>query len=321
MRLLTKRLAVVVKQLAETQTRIDAFLAELGGADPATTGSEDPQPGQAKGQLDATILRSIPGVGRYVLATLLAEADDPLRRRDFHALRCLSGAAPVTKQSGRVRIVTRRLAVHDRLRDALGYWASGAVQKDPACKARYQALRDRGHGDHRALRSVADRLLFVDGHDAARRHGVRPAARPRMNGPRCTHRRARERSDRRAMRNARTSRKGGTWSNSATRQPANPSKHRRQRPTDHPSQNARNSTCRTVNSPYGLLCLRPLRPRPLEGCGRALDWLEQCPRILRPHHGLTQCWQRRAAVRQHLSRGMPARPPGHRGRPSSPRAF
>ena len=161
MRLLTKRLAVVVKQLAEAQTRIDAFLAELGGADPATTGSEDPQPGQAKGQRDATILRSIPGVGRYVLATLLAEADDPLRRRDYHALRCLSGAAPVTKQSGRVRIVTRRLAVHDRLRDALGYWASGAVQKDPASKARYQALRARGHGHHRALRSVADRLLFV----------------------------------------------------------------------------------------------------------------------------------------------------------------
>ena len=161
MRLLTKRLAVVVKQLAETQTRIDAFLEELGGADPATTGSEDPQPGQAKGQRDATILRSIPGVGRYVLATLLAEADDPLRRRDYHALRCLSGAAPVTKQSGRVRTVTRRLAVHDRLRDALGYWASGAVQKDPASKARYQALRARGHGHHRALRSVADRLLFV----------------------------------------------------------------------------------------------------------------------------------------------------------------
>ncbi len=80
MRLLTKRLAVVVKQLAETQTRIDAFLAELGGADPATTGSEDPQPaGEGAARRDHP--GSIPGVGRYVLATLLAEADDPLRRR------------------------------------------------------------------------------------------------------------------------------------------------------------------------------------------------------------------------------------------------
>ena len=63
-------------------------------------------------------------------------------------------SAPVTKQSGRVRTVTRRLAVHDRLRDALCYWASGAVQKDPASKARYQALRARGHGHHRALRNA-----------------------------------------------------------------------------------------------------------------------------------------------------------------------
>ncbi|WP_373562082.1 transposase, partial [Sphingobium sp. IP1] len=41
-----------------------------------------------------TILRSLPGVGRIVLATLLAEASDALQRRDYHALRCLSGVAP-----------------------------------------------------------------------------------------------------------------------------------------------------------------------------------------------------------------------------------
>ena len=48
-----------------------------------------------------------------------------------------------------------------RLRDALYHWARVAVQHDPASKAKYAALRARGHGHARGLRSVADRLLAV----------------------------------------------------------------------------------------------------------------------------------------------------------------
>ena len=160
-RLLVERLQVVNKQIAEAEGRLDAFLDQLGNAGPAPAGDGDPQPGQAPEQRDATILRSMPGVGRVVLATLLAEADDALRRRDYHALRCQSGIAPVTRQSGRSTQVTRRLAAHGRLRVAVCHLARVASQHDPVCKARYQALRARGHGHHRALRSVADRLLKV----------------------------------------------------------------------------------------------------------------------------------------------------------------
>ena len=35
------------------------------------------------------------------------------------------------------------------------------MQNDPVSEAKYRALRDRGHGHHRALRTVADRLLYV----------------------------------------------------------------------------------------------------------------------------------------------------------------
>jgi len=160
-RLLVERLQVVNKQIADAEGRLDAFLDQLGNAGPAPGGDGDPQPGQAPEQRDATILRSMPGVGRVVLATLLAEADDALRRRDYHALRCQSGIAPVTRQSGRSTLVTRRLAAHGRLRVAVCHLARVAAQHDPVCKARYQALRARGHGHHRALRSVADRLLKV----------------------------------------------------------------------------------------------------------------------------------------------------------------
>ena len=110
---------------------------------------------------DAAILLSLPGIGTVVLATLLAEASDALRRRDYHALRCLCGVAPVTRRSGKSLIVVRRLAAHDRLRDAAYHWARVAAQRDPASRAKYRALRARGHGHARILRSVADRLLNV----------------------------------------------------------------------------------------------------------------------------------------------------------------
>ncbi|MEK4031860.1 IS110 family transposase [Methylocystis sp. IM3] len=108
-----------------------------------------------------TILRSLPGVGRIVLATLFAEAQDALQCRDYHALRCLWGVAPITKRSGKSKIVLMHQAAHVRLRNAVYHWARTAVQHDPRSRAKYAALRARGHGHGRALRSVADRLLAV----------------------------------------------------------------------------------------------------------------------------------------------------------------
>ena len=92
---------------------------------------------------------------------LLAEAFDVLQRRDYAALRSLTGVAPVTKRSGRSCVVVRRQACHQRLANATYHWARVAVQHDPTSRAKYQALRSRGHSHGRALRSVADRLLNV----------------------------------------------------------------------------------------------------------------------------------------------------------------
>lgn len=153
-RLAIARLQLVNRQLKQAHAEIDRLLARL--AEP-----EENAPGQSTEQRDVTILASLPGVGRIVCATLLAEAGDALQRRDYHALRCLSGVAPVTKQSGKRSIVQRRLACHPRLRNAAYHWARTAVQNDPTSRAKYAALRHRGHSHARALRSVADRLLAV----------------------------------------------------------------------------------------------------------------------------------------------------------------
>lgn len=156
---LIRRLAVVNHELRATRTKLDRMIERL--AAPESNEAEGGEPGQQPEQRDVAILASSPGAGRITIATLLAEAWDALQRRDYHALRCLCGVAPVTRQSGKTKIVVRRLAVSHRLQNAAYHWALGAIQHDPKSRAKYTVLRQRGHGHARALRSVADRLLAV----------------------------------------------------------------------------------------------------------------------------------------------------------------
>jgi len=151
--LLVPRIRLLNRQIKDAHSRIDGLTARLMPA-------QEAEPGQKK-QHDAEILASLPGVGRTVLATLLAEASDALQRRDYAALRSLAGVAPVTKRSGKSCIVVRRQACHDRLANAVYHWARVAIQHDPRSRAKYAELRSRGHSHGRALRSVADRLLNV----------------------------------------------------------------------------------------------------------------------------------------------------------------
>ncbi len=150
---LVARIQLINRQLAQAHHQLDTLTAKLGAA-------EETEPGQIK-QRDADILASLPGIGRIVLATLLAEATDALQRRDYSALRSLTGVAPVTRRSGKSCFVVRRHACHRRLANAVYHWARIATQHDRTSRTKYAALRSRGHSHGRALRSVADRLLNV----------------------------------------------------------------------------------------------------------------------------------------------------------------
>lgn len=151
---LIARIGLINRQLKATHRRLDALCAELAA-------DADSPPGQRFEQRDLEILRSLPGVGRIVQATLLAEAPELLRRRDYDALRTFCGVAPVTRRSGKSCIVVRRLACNKRLSKAAYHWARTASQHDPLSRQRYGQLRQRGHSHGRALRSLADRLLLV----------------------------------------------------------------------------------------------------------------------------------------------------------------
>jgi transposase len=158
-RVLIEQLRVVNRQLAAAEQQLDRLCEKL--AEPFGGEEGENVPGQRQEHRDVTILDSLPGVGRTVLATMLAEAPDALRHRDYHALRTLCGAAPVTRRSGKSRIVTRRRACNRRLSNAVFHWGRTAIQYDPTSRTKYEALRARGHGHARALRSVVDRLLCV----------------------------------------------------------------------------------------------------------------------------------------------------------------
>ena len=95
---LIARIRLLSRQVDDAHRRLDPLTADLAS-------SQKSEPGQVK-QHDAEILASLPGVGRIVLATLLAEAFDALQRRDYAALRSLTGVAPVTKKSGKSCIVS-----------------------------------------------------------------------------------------------------------------------------------------------------------------------------------------------------------------------
>jgi transposase len=153
-RAVAARLRLVNQQIKEAERRLDELCAAIEAAAETT-------PGQICEQRDVAILRSMPGLGRITIATLLAEACEPLRLRDYHVLRVLSGQAPVTRRSGKSCIVLRRYACNTRLQNAIYHWGRAAVQHDPISKQRYAELRRRGHSHARALRSVGDRLLYV----------------------------------------------------------------------------------------------------------------------------------------------------------------
>jgi transposase len=153
-RVVAARLKLVNQQIKVAHRQLERLCDKLAA-------SEESEPGQATEQRDVTILRSMPGIGRIVIATLLAEAWQPVRRRDYHALRTLGGVAPVTLRSGKRCLVVRRYACNRRLANAIYHWARVASQRDAVSRRRYAELRRRGHSHGRALRTVGDRLLAV----------------------------------------------------------------------------------------------------------------------------------------------------------------
>lgn len=111
---------------------------------------------------DATILRSLPGLGVVTAARVLAEfGDDPTRYADAKARRNYAGTSPLTVASGTRRTVRARHIRNRRLADALHWWAFNAISRSPGARALYDRRRAAGDTHSGALRVVANRLVAI----------------------------------------------------------------------------------------------------------------------------------------------------------------
>lgn len=156
--MLIPRLRLVHRQLKQCALESAALLAQV----PDANASSD----QRREHRDVQILLSLPGAGRVIAGTMLTEATEALRNRDYHALRAQAGAAPVARSTGKRHrqhndLVLMRRACNHRLRCAVFCWVNLAVQRDPKARALYQAHRQQGHSFARSVRAVADRLLAM----------------------------------------------------------------------------------------------------------------------------------------------------------------
>ncbi len=111
---------------------------------------------------DAEIYLSQPGIGTVNGARVLAEfGDAPGRYASAKARKNYAGSSPITRASGRSKIVLARFIRNDRLADALQSQALSALTTSPGARAYYGKQRDRGLGYNAALRQLSNRLVGI----------------------------------------------------------------------------------------------------------------------------------------------------------------
>ena len=111
---------------------------------------------------DAEIYLSQPGMGAILGARVLGEfGDDPHRYADAKARRNYAATSPITRASGKKKVVAARFVHNDRLIDALHAQAFAALNASPGARACYDDLRNRGVEHNDALRRLANRLVGI----------------------------------------------------------------------------------------------------------------------------------------------------------------
>ena len=109
---------------------------------------------------DAKIIRSLPGLGTILGARVLAEfGDDPNRYANAKCRKNYAGTSPITRASGKHRVVLARYARNKRLADACQQWAFCALTTSPGARMFYDQHRSAGDTHHRALRALGNRLV------------------------------------------------------------------------------------------------------------------------------------------------------------------
>jgi transposase len=111
---------------------------------------------------DAEIYQSQPGLGAILGARVLGEfGDDQHRYADAKARKNYGGTSPITRASGKKKVVAARFIHNDRLLDALMSWAFASLKASPGARAYYDEQRAKGLEHRDALRRLANRLVGI----------------------------------------------------------------------------------------------------------------------------------------------------------------
>jgi transposase len=111
---------------------------------------------------DAAIYLSQPGLGEILGGRELGEfGDDAHRYASAKARKNYAATSPVTRQSGKKKIVLARFIRNDRLADALHRQAQSALRASPGARAYYDEQRGRGLDHDAALRALSNRLVGI----------------------------------------------------------------------------------------------------------------------------------------------------------------
>jgi Transposase/Transposase IS116/IS110/IS902 family len=149
---LTAAYAATVRSLTAVIAALNEQVASLQGQVEAHFGQHP----------DAEIYLSQPGLGTITGARVLGEfGDDPHRYACAKARRNYAGTSPITRASGKRKIVAARFVRNDRLIDALMIQAFAALRASPGARAFYDAQRAKGLEHNDALRRLASRLLGI----------------------------------------------------------------------------------------------------------------------------------------------------------------
>ncbi len=113
-------------------------------------------------QPDAPIFNSLPGAGKALAPRLLAAfGTDRNRYQSAAEMQTYSGAAPVTKRSGKTTIVHWRWACPKFLRQTFHEFALHSLESSAWAKAFYEMKRADGSNRHAALRMLAYKWIRI----------------------------------------------------------------------------------------------------------------------------------------------------------------
>jgi len=138
-------------------------LAERSGQLTKAIGQFDEQIAELVAQhADQALFRALPGAGDALVPRLIvAFGSDRDRYESAEEIQCQSGIAPVTRQSGKTRRVSRRYACPKFLRQTFHEFAGYSRIGSPWAKAFYNRKRAAGFHHHAAVRALAYKWIRI----------------------------------------------------------------------------------------------------------------------------------------------------------------